>query len=194
MRRETACTAEQAEGRNASQYIVGHDRRRVANLLVVDHVRTGGDVAEALLCPRRRHGDRFEQTSGLQHDFELRRVTDRLGLFRETAGTNHKGRAFRDAASQLEATVLSGHPMLLNARCRLDEDDRANHHQACGVAYDAFYGPLRLSSSNGEHEAEKKDEHFLHSGQILTRPGVLLPGRPARPKLTQEGERESGWC
>jgi hypothetical protein len=186
MRRETACTAEQAEGRNAPQYIVGHDRRRVANLFVVDHVRTGGDVTKALLCPRRRHGDGFEQARGLQHDLELSRLGDRLCLFREAAGADHEGRAFRDAASQLEATVGSGHRMLLNARRRLDEDCRAGHHQAARVAYDPFHGPLPLSS-NGEHEAEKKDEHFLHSGEILARPGVLLPGRPARPMLTQEG-------
>ena len=184
MRRETARTTEQAEGRDCPEHIVGHHCRRVTNLLLVDHVRTGGDIPQALLRPRGRHGHRFEQTRGLQHDLDLGgRLGDSLSLFRKAASPHHQLRAARDSASQLEATVGAGHRMLLHAGCRLDGDRRTRHHQACRVAYNPLHGPL-TEGGHRKRKAENEDENFLHSAGILTLPRAGLPSRSFATPVT----------
>ena len=159
MRRQAAGAPEQAERRNLPQHIVGHNRRRVLDVVRAEDVHACGNVAEPLLRLRRGDGHLFEQCRGHERDGQVgpARRGERLLVDGEAARADDKRHAARGRRLDGEVPVRTGNSELFAGR-GAGGDGGAGDDGAGRVLDDAGHIAGSAASKGGD-EGKYSDHH-----------------------------------
>ena len=160
VRRQAAGAAKETERRRLAQHVVGDNRGRPSDLLLVDDADVGRHVGQPLLGTGRRYRHRLEERRRRQLHFE-RSAVGRLGLLGEPAGADDDGRSGR-YRTEREPPVGAGHRLLFGPIGTAGDHGRAGHDAAARIGDDAGDPGLRRRREYGR-EQEHHEEGATHA-------------------------------